>query len=170
MSLCGRRLDQRVRGRLRRLAAAHLRRSGRLPAGGRRQAAGRRYDKGMLALTSAKMDTLEDGRLAAFLARAQAHARSHFPDIAEDLGEAGVDRLARLAIGRANLYEMGGERHVLQVLTLMLLLGPQFDVALPQSAQVQQVMSDTAVDADARLDLAFELLAPAWGGAAPARA
>lgn len=124
----------------------------------------------MFALTSAKMVTLEDGRLAAFLARARDHARVHFPDIAEDLGESGINRLARLAIGRANLYEMGGERHVLQVLTLMLLLGPQFDVALPQSAAVQRALSDIAVDPDARLDCAFDLLAPAWGGAASAKA
>ncbi len=66
------------------------------------------------ALRPDAVRALEDARLDAFLARAKAHAAHHFPDVAEDLGDAGLDRMARLAIGRGNLYGLGGERHALR--------------------------------------------------------
>ncbi len=116
------------------------------------------------ALRPDAVQALEDARLDAFLARAKAHAAHHFPDVAEDLGDAGLDRMARLAIGRGNLYGLGGERHVLQLLNLMLLVGEHFDISLPESAQVQGLLGDAALDADMRLDRVNALLAPHWGG------
>lgn len=117
------------------------------------------------SLRPTSLQTLEDARLEAFLARACDHAAKHFPDIADDLGAAGLERMARLAVGRGNLYGVGGERHVLQLMDLMLLLGEDFDISLPESAQIQRVLADEALDADTRLARVHDMLAPRWGNA-----
>jgi hypothetical protein len=113
----------------------------------------------MLVIKADQISAIEDTQLDGFVQRAQAFIREHFPDVAEAYGPLAIDRYARQAVGRGALYDMPAEKHVTQLLVLMLLHGADFDVDLPQADRLQRELGAGERSPDERLERVFALLA-----------
>lgn len=118
----------------------------------------------MLLISPSQIQSLEQGRVESFARRARKFLCANFPDVAEDYHPHELDRLARQAVGRGNLYGMAGESNVLQLLVLMVLLGADFDLKLPEADAVRKELSNERRSADDRLDRVFDLLSHRLGG------
>lgn len=120
----------------------------------------------MLAIRSEQVDLLEDCAADDFAVRGARHVRTHFPDLAEDIGPDGLHQLARRALGRGSLYGLHNERHVLALLNFMAVFGSDFDVDpdLPESATAAALLADWNLLPDERIEQVFALLAPRLGG------
>ncbi len=83
---------------------------------------------------------LERQRLQAALR----HAREYFPDECSRLGPEELERAVRDALKRAGSYGLESLRDALQFVDLTLVLGPEFDSALPWAREILAERSGAA--------------------------
>lgn len=112
------------------------------------------------------MKVFEEAALRDFEDRLVRHVRDNFPLSFSMLGEDGARAIGRSAIERASAHGLNSERSVFMYLSLMLMLGSEFDTdpQLPWAAEILGDMEPGEVGRiDALYDKALDYLAQVAG-------
>lgn len=128
----------------------------------------------MLVIRQAQIQALAQGMFDAFVQRALAHVRQHFPALAQGLPAQALEHGVRHALDRAAVHRLEAERELYSYLNLACAFGPDFDTdpALPWAAQALAGAGPASIRVSRLLTAALRHRREArgWPGLAPAAA
>ena len=120
----------------------------------------------MLTIRNAQRDVLEDASRARFAVTLVAHARAHFPEACEALGEAATKALVDECLARASSHRFATERSFARWVNLAFTFGRRFDEEEPWAVEVLRGPGAPEEKSTRLLwaAVAHEELAPGLGG------
>lgn len=115
----------------------------------------------MFVIRDEQIRALDEVRRQHFVEKAVAHLSRHFPSDCERVGEKALHELVKSGIDRANAYELMRELDVTGFISLMLVLGPEFEKER-ENLWMGEILESDMVDPDGKMRMIFE--DPRWLG------